>query len=131
MKQYKKNSALAGAALAAFLIMTGCHHKRAAAPEPPEAPAAETAPAPTANITATPASVNPGQSTTLNWTTTNATDISIDGIGAGSRQRDQDGNSYRRRPPITWSRAETAARGRDGDGYRGAGPGAKHRRTAV
>ena len=80
MKQFKKNSALAGAALAALLIMTGCHHKQAAAPEPPEAPA-ETAPAPTANITATPDTVNPGQSSTLNWTTTNATEVSIDGIG--------------------------------------------------
>jgi peptidoglycan-associated lipoprotein len=80
MKQYKKNSALAGAALAAFLIITGCHHKQAAAPEPP-APPAETAPAPTANITATPDTINAGQSAVLNWTTTDATDVSIDGIG--------------------------------------------------
>lgn len=81
MKQYKKNSALATAALAAFLITTGCHHKQAAAPEPP-APPSESAPAPTANITATPDTVNPGQSSVLNWTTTDATDVSIDGIGA-------------------------------------------------
>jgi peptidoglycan-associated lipoprotein len=81
MKNYKKNSALAIAALAAFLITTGCHHKQAAAPEAP-APPAETAPAPTANITVTPDTINPGQSAALNWTTTNATDVSIDGIGA-------------------------------------------------
>jgi peptidoglycan-associated lipoprotein len=81
MKQYKKNSALASAALAAFLVITGCHHKQANVPPPPEAPA-ETAPAPTANITATPDTINPGQSSTLNWTTTDATDVSIDGIGA-------------------------------------------------
>jgi peptidoglycan-associated lipoprotein len=81
MKHYKKNSALAAAALAAFLITTGCHHKQAAAPEPP-APPSESAPAPTANITATPDTVNPGQSAVLNWTTTDATDVSIDGIGA-------------------------------------------------
>ena len=80
MKQYKKNSALAVAALAAFLIATGCHHKEAAAPEPP-APPTETTPAPTANITATPDTINPGQSATLNWTTTDASDVSIDGIG--------------------------------------------------
>lgn len=80
MKQYKKNSALAGAALAALLIITGCHHKQAAVPEPP-APPAETAPAPTANITATPDTINPGQSAVLNWTTTDATAVSIDGIG--------------------------------------------------
>ncbi|MGO8718929.1 MAG: peptidoglycan-associated lipoprotein Pal [Acidobacteriaceae bacterium] len=81
MKRYKKNSALAIAALAAFLITTGCHHKQAEAPPPP-APPAETAPAPTADITVTPGTINPGQSAVLNWTTTNATDVSIDGIGA-------------------------------------------------
>jgi peptidoglycan-associated lipoprotein len=81
MKNYKKNSALAIAALAAFLITTGCHHKQASAPEAP-APPAETTPAPTASITVTPDTINPGQSAGLNWTTTNATDVSIDGIGA-------------------------------------------------
>lgn len=81
MKNYKKNSALAIAALAAFLITTGCHHKQAAVPEPP-APPAESAPAPTASITVTPNTITPGQSAALNWTTTDATDISIDGIGA-------------------------------------------------
>src|SRR5665213_4366916 len=81
MKNYKKNSALAVVALAAFLITTGCHHKQAAAPEAPPPPA-ETASAPTANITVTPDTINPGQSAVLNWTTTNATDVSIDGIGA-------------------------------------------------
>ncbi len=80
MKQFKKNSALAGAALAAFLVITGCHHKQAAVPEPP-APPAETTPAPTANLTATPDTITPGQTATLNWTTTDATDVSIDGIG--------------------------------------------------
>lgn len=81
MKIYRKNSALALAALAAFLITTGCHHKQAEAPPPPAPPAA-TAPAPTANITVTPDTINPGQSAVLNWTTTDATDVSIDGIGA-------------------------------------------------
>ncbi len=81
MKPSRKNSALAIAALAAFMITTGCHHKQAAAPEPP-APPAETTPAPTANITATPDTINPGQSAVLNWTTTDANDVSIDGIGA-------------------------------------------------
>ena len=80
MKNYK-NSALAIAALAAFLITTGCHHKQATIPEAP-APPAETAPAPTASITVTPDTISPGQSAALNWTTTNATDVSIDGIGA-------------------------------------------------
>lgn len=81
MKNYKKNTALAFAAFAVFLLTTGCHHKQAAAPEAP-APPAETTPAPTANITVTPNTITPGQSAALNWTTTNATDVSIDGIGA-------------------------------------------------
>jgi peptidoglycan-associated lipoprotein len=80
MKQYKKNSALAGAALAAFLVITGCHHKQANVPEPP-APPAETTPAPTANLTATPDTITPGQTVVLNWTTTDATSVAIDGIG--------------------------------------------------
>ena len=50
-------------------------------PEPP-APPAETTPAPTVNITATPDTINPGQSAVLNWTTTDATDAAIDGMGA-------------------------------------------------
>ncbi len=82
MKQYKKNSALAGAALAAFLIMTGCHHKQAAAPEPPEAPAAETAPR--SHRKHHRHSRQPSiqaRVPMLNWTTTDATDVSIDGIG--------------------------------------------------
>ncbi len=81
MNRRMKNSGLASAALAAFVLMAGCHHKEAAAPAPPPPPA-ETAPAPTANITATPSSIAPGGSAVLNWTTTDATDVSIDGIGS-------------------------------------------------
>jgi peptidoglycan-associated lipoprotein len=40
-----------------------------------------TAPAPTASITATPTVVNPGDGVALTWHTTNANDVSIDGIG--------------------------------------------------
>ena len=39
------------------------------------------APRPPATLTATPSSVAPGQKVTLNWKTTDATDVSIDGIG--------------------------------------------------
>ncbi|MHB1022512.1 MAG: OmpA family protein [Acidobacteriaceae bacterium] len=60
-------------------LVTGCHKKQAAAPLPAEAPAA--APAPTANITADPVSIDLGQSVVLNWRTTNATSVSIDGLG--------------------------------------------------
>jgi peptidoglycan-associated lipoprotein len=40
-----------------------------------------TAPAPTASITASPTSVNSGEGVALTWHTTDATDVSIDGIG--------------------------------------------------
>src|SRR5208282_6545222 len=58
------------------------------APPPPPAPPSPTAP--TASLSANPNTLNQGQSTTLTWQTTNATDVSIDGIGpvdtSGSRQ---------------------------------------------
>ena len=58
------------------------------APPPPTPPPAPTAP--TASLSANPNTLDKGQSTTLTWQTTNATDVSIDGIGAvdasGSRQ---------------------------------------------
>src|ERR1700675_1124898 len=61
--------------------------KKKPAPPPPSPPPA---PSPTASISANPNSVDKGQSTTLTWQTTNATDVSIDGIGAvqpnGSQQ---------------------------------------------
>jgi peptidoglycan-associated lipoprotein len=40
-----------------------------------------TAPAPTATISASPTVVNPGDGVALTWHTTNASDVSIDGIG--------------------------------------------------
>jgi peptidoglycan-associated lipoprotein len=65
-------------ALAAVLMVSACAKKPVAkAPPPPPPPVA----APTATLTANPNTVNPGQASTLSWNTTNATDISIDGIG--------------------------------------------------
>jgi peptidoglycan-associated lipoprotein len=57
----------------------GCHKK--AAPPPPPPPISNTAPAPTATITASPNVVNAGGSVVLAWRTTDATDVSIDGMG--------------------------------------------------
>ncbi len=71
---------LASFAIFAFLIAAGCS-KKAAAPPPPPPPPTVTAPPPTANITATPTVVNPGDGVALTWHTTNANDVSIDGIG--------------------------------------------------
>ena len=68
------------------IMMLGACKKKPAPPPPPPPPA----PSPTASISANPDSVDKGQSSTLSWQTTNATDVSIEGIGAvkpnGSQQ---------------------------------------------
>ena len=65
-------------ALAAILVLGACKKKTAPPPPPPPPPAAS----PTAAISASPDTVQLGQSATLTWQTSNATDVSIDGIGA-------------------------------------------------
>lgn len=60
--------------------LAGCKHRHDVAP-PPLAPATDSTPSPTASITADPTAIDVGQSVVLNWRTTNATDVSIDGIG--------------------------------------------------
>ena len=73
-------------ALGTIMFLGACAKK--AAPPPPPPPPSLTAP--TASLSANPNTLDPGQSTTLTWQTTNATDVSIDGIGpvdpSGSRQ---------------------------------------------
>ena len=72
--------------LGTIMFLGACAKK--VAPPPPPPPPAPTAP--TASLSANPNTIDQGQSTTLTWQTTNATDVSIDGIGAvdtsGSRQ---------------------------------------------
>jgi peptidoglycan-associated lipoprotein len=72
--------------LAAVLMLGACH-KKTAPPPPPPPPAPSS---PTAAISVSPDTIQPGQSATLTWQTSNATDVSIDGIGAvqpsGSQQ---------------------------------------------
>src|SRR6202142_1047810 len=72
--------------LGVILLLGACKKKVAPPPPPPPPPA----PAPTASLTASPDSIQKGQSTSLTWQTSNATDVSIDGIGAvqasGSQQ---------------------------------------------
>jgi len=63
-----------------MLTVAGCHKKKPAPPPPP--PPATTAPAPTASITATPDTINAGDQSVLTWQTSNATDVSIEGLGA-------------------------------------------------
>jgi peptidoglycan-associated lipoprotein len=73
--------------LGAILMLGACKKKQPPPPPPPPPPPAA---APTASLSASPNTVERGQSVTLTWQTTNATDISIDGIGAvqssGSQQ---------------------------------------------
>jgi peptidoglycan-associated lipoprotein len=65
--------------LGAVMLTGACKKKAAPAPPPPPPPAP---PAPTAAISVNPSSIQAGQSASLTWQTSNATDVSIDGIGA-------------------------------------------------
>ncbi|MGC2170619.1 MAG: peptidoglycan-associated lipoprotein Pal [Candidatus Sulfotelmatobacter sp.] len=65
-------------ALAAILMLGACKKKAAPPPPPPPPPP----PSPTASISVSPDTIEKGQSATLTWQTSNATDVSIDGIGA-------------------------------------------------
>ena len=78
MKQLTMRSSALVFALGGILFLGACHKKQPPPPPPPPPPPA----APTASLTASPDTVDKGQSTTLTWQTSNATDVSIDGIGA-------------------------------------------------
>lgn len=61
------------------LSLAGCHKKPA--PVATNALPPATGPAPTATLSADPLAIDLGQSVVLNWRTTNASSVSIDGIG--------------------------------------------------
>ena len=61
------------------LLMLGACKKKAVPPPPPPPPPP---PSPTASISVNPNTIQTGQSASLTWQTGNATDVSIDGIGA-------------------------------------------------
>lgn len=67
--------------LLVLVAMTGCKKKPVAAPPTPPPPPAPAAP--TATLRATPSVIERGQSTTLSWNSTNATDLRLD-PGPGS-----------------------------------------------
>ena len=73
------------ALFSAFLIVSGCHRKVTAPPKQVEAP-----PPParsTVTLQANPTTINKGESSTLSWNSTDATQLSIDpGVGAVNAQ---------------------------------------------
>jgi peptidoglycan-associated lipoprotein len=79
MKQQQSLKILATVIALAAILMLGACAKKAAPPPPPPPP---TAASPTAAISVSPDTIQQGQSATITWQTSNATDVSIDGIGA-------------------------------------------------
>jgi len=59
--------------MAAIMVLGACKKKVQPAPPPPPPPPA----APTASLSADPNTIEKGQSTTLTWQTTNATDVTL------------------------------------------------------
>ncbi len=72
-------------------LTTGCKKRVAAATPDPPAPAVQPAPAkaPTASLTAEPGMIERGQSTTLRWSTTDAAEVSISGLGGVDAEGDR------------------------------------------
>jgi len=70
---------------ATMTATTGCHKNASGVNPASLGPTADTAPAPpappTASLVADPVAIDLGQSVVLNWRSTNATSVSIDGIG--------------------------------------------------
>jgi len=66
--------------LIALLAVAGCKKKETAPPPAPET-APPAAPAPIAQLTATPSTISAGDQVVLNWRTTDANSVMIDGIG--------------------------------------------------
>jgi peptidoglycan-associated lipoprotein len=67
---------------AALILATGCHHKPTnTVGSSIDSTAPSNQPAPTATLVADPLAIDLGQSVTLNWRTTNATSVVIDGVG--------------------------------------------------
>ena len=65
----------------ALVSVTGCKKKSSPLGPAETAPPAAAAPAPTAQITATPTVVSAGDQVVLSWRTSDASTVSIDGIG--------------------------------------------------
>lgn len=68
-----RNLTLALGTLAALMMVSGCKKKETPPPPPPPAKPV------TATLSANPSSIQRGQSSTLTWSTENATDVALDG----------------------------------------------------
>lgn len=78
-----RNSLLLAVA-SASLVFSGCHKKSKAVNPASLGPSdtnSASAPSPTASITADPLAIDVGGSTVLNWRTTNASTVTIEGLG--------------------------------------------------
>ena len=78
--QTATSKAILTVVMSTVVVLGGCHKKNSA-PPPPPLPTATAAPAPTATLTGDPATIDLGQSVVLTWHTSNATSVSIDGVG--------------------------------------------------
>jgi peptidoglycan-associated lipoprotein len=78
---FRKSALVLSLSLIGIVAIVGGCKKRVASTPPAQLPPAPTA-QPTVTLTASPTTVNPGASVTLTWSSTNATDLSIDpGVG--------------------------------------------------
>jgi peptidoglycan-associated lipoprotein len=78
VKHSKMKWTLMVLALAAIVVVGGCKKKQV----PPAPPAAPPPAQPKATLSVSPESINRGGSATVTWSTQDATDVNIDGIGA-------------------------------------------------
>ena len=77
MKRTKLRWLIVAVAIAGLLTLGACTKEVAPPPPPPPPPPA----APMASLTATPGTIQRGETSALVWTTANATDVSIEGLG--------------------------------------------------
>src|SRR5689334_8419603 len=73
-------------AMVALVLVAGCAKKPKPVPTAPPPPPA----APSASLSANPTTIERGQSTRLTWSTENASDVSIEGIGTVQPNGSQD-----------------------------------------
>ena len=67
--------------LVALVAIAGCKKKEKTLPTAETPPPTQTAPAPAAQLTATPTVISAGDQVVLSWRTADATTVSIDGLG--------------------------------------------------